>query len=169
MYSSTTLCAAGTGTRYGNRPVQGCSCPPGAARPLRCSPRPRRTGRPGSPRPWLITLSIVAGLTAFELLVGTLDTGLARVGRSLYLVGGALGLASITYDLGVTSTLLGEHPVPDSHFGVRHWADGLATAYFALLAPAAMGLRRAHDPADPSLAAMDRMGVPRRFWTHCRE
>lgn len=88
---------------------------------------------------WLITLSIVAGLTAFELVVGTLDTDLARVGRSLYLIGGALGLASMTYDLGATSTLLGEHPVPDWYFGVRHWADGLATAYFALLAPTAMG------------------------------
>jgi hypothetical protein len=88
---------------------------------------------------WLLTLSIVAGLSAFELLVGALDTDLARVGRSLYLVGSALGLASMTYDLGVTSTLLGNHPVPDWYFGVRQWTDGLATAYFALLAPAAMG------------------------------
>ncbi len=88
---------------------------------------------------WLITLSIVAGLAAVELLVRTLDTDLARVGRSLYLVGSALGLASITYDLSVTSTLLGARSLPAWHIGIQHWADGLGTAYFALLAPAALG------------------------------
>jgi hypothetical protein len=88
---------------------------------------------------WLLTVSIVAGLAGFELLVRALDTDFARVGRSLYLVGGALGLASMTYDLGVTSTLLDQHPVPDWYFGVQHWADALGTAYFALLAPAALG------------------------------
>jgi hypothetical protein len=61
---------------------------------------------------WLITLSIVAGLAAVELLARTLDTDLARVGRSLYLAGGALGLASTTYDLAVTSTLLGAPAFP---------------------------------------------------------
>jgi hypothetical protein len=45
---------------------------------------------------WLITLSIAAGLAAVELLVRTLDADLARVGRSLYLAGSALGLASTT-------------------------------------------------------------------------
>ena len=88
---------------------------------------------------WLIALSIAAGLAAVELLVRTLDTDLARVGRSLYVVGSALGLASATYDLSVTSTLLGTPRLPDWYFGVQHWADGLGTAYFALLAPAAMG------------------------------
>jgi hypothetical protein len=88
---------------------------------------------------WLITLSIVAGLAAVELLVRTVGTDLARVGRSLYLVGSALGLASTTYDLSVSSTLLGAAGLPDWYFGVQHWADGLGTAYFALLAPAAMG------------------------------
>jgi hypothetical protein len=87
---------------------------------------------------WLITLSIVAGLAAVELLVRTLDTDLAWVGRSLYLVGSTLGLASTTYDLSVTSTLLGAR-LPDWYLGAQHWADGLGTAYFALLAPAAMG------------------------------
>ena len=56
---------------------------------------------------WLFTLSIAAGLAAVELLVRTLDADLARVGRSLYLAGSTLGLASTTYDLSVTSTLLG--------------------------------------------------------------
>ena len=88
---------------------------------------------------WLITLSIVAGLAAVELLARTLDSDLARVGRSLYLAGSALGLASTTYDLAVTSTLLGAPRLPGWYFGVQHWADGLSTAYFALLAPAAMG------------------------------
>jgi hypothetical protein len=88
---------------------------------------------------WLITLSIAAGLAAVELLVRTLDTDLARVGRSVYVVGSALGLASTTYDLSVTSTLLGAPAQPDWYVGVQHWADGLGTAYFALLAPVAMG------------------------------
>jgi hypothetical protein len=88
---------------------------------------------------WLITLSIVAGLAALELLVRVLDTDLARVGRALYGVGSALGLASTTYDLAVSSTLLGAPGLPDWYLGIQHWADGLGTAYFALLAPAALG------------------------------
>jgi len=88
---------------------------------------------------WLIALSIVAGLAAVELLVRALDTDLARVGRSLYLVGSALGLASITYDLSVSSTLLGARRLPAWYLGIQHCADGLGTAYFALLAPAALG------------------------------
>jgi hypothetical protein len=88
---------------------------------------------------WLITLSIVAGLAAVELLTRALGTDLARVGRSLYLAGSALGLASTTYDLSVTSTLLGAPHLPDWYRGIQHWADGLGTAYFALLAPAAIG------------------------------
>lgn len=88
---------------------------------------------------WLITLSIVAGLAGVELLVRILDTDLARVGRSLYLAGSVLGLASTAYDLSVTSTLLGAPRVPGWYFGIQHWADGLGTAYFALLAPVAMG------------------------------
>jgi hypothetical protein len=50
-----------------------------------------------------------------------------------------LGLASTSYDLAVTSTLLGAPRLSDWYFGVQHWAAGLSTAYFALLAPAAMG------------------------------
>jgi hypothetical protein len=88
---------------------------------------------------WLIALFIVAGLGAFELLIRALDTDLARVGRSLYVAGSALGLASTTYDLAVTSTMVGRSPAPDWYFGVQQWADGLGTAYFALLAPAALG------------------------------
>ncbi len=88
---------------------------------------------------WLITLSIVAGLAAVELLAAVLDTDLARVGRGFYVVGSALGLASTTYDLAVSSTLVGSPGLPDWYLGIQHWADGLSTAYFALLAPAAMG------------------------------
>jgi hypothetical protein len=88
---------------------------------------------------WLIALSIAAGLAAVELLARALGTDLARLGRSLYLAGAALGLASTAFDLSVTSTLLGAPRLPDWYLGVQHWADGLGTAYFALLAPAAMG------------------------------
>lgn len=87
---------------------------------------------------WLIALSVVAGLAAVELLVRTLDTDTARVGRSLYLVGGGLALASTIWDLSVTSTLLGRARLPSWYLGAGHWAEGLGTAYFALLAPAAM-------------------------------
>ena len=87
----------------------------------------------------LISLSIAARLAAVELLARILNTDLARVGRSLYLADSALGLASTTYDLSVTSTLLGAHSLPDWYLGAQHWADGLGTAHFALLAPAAIG------------------------------
>ena len=111
---------------------------------------------------WLITLSIVAGLAAVELLARTLDTDLARVGRTLYVVGSALGLASTTYDLAVTSTLLRTDELPDWYLGVQHWADGLGTAYFALLAPAAMGCLGAGDPAYPCAAGVAGLRPPDR-------
>jgi hypothetical protein len=87
---------------------------------------------------WLVTVSIVAAVAAVELLTRVLDCDAARVGRSLYLVGAALGLASTAYDLAVTSTLLGTAALPDWYLGTAHWAAGLGTAYFALLAPAAL-------------------------------
>jgi hypothetical protein len=87
---------------------------------------------------WLIALSVVAGIAAVELLSRSLDTDTARVGRSLYLAGAGLALASTIYDLSVTSTLLGAARLPGWYLGAEHWAEGLATAYFALLAPAAM-------------------------------
>jgi len=87
---------------------------------------------------WLIALSVVAGVAAVELLSRSLDTDTARVGRSLYLAGAGLALASTIYDLSVTSTLLGAARLPGWYLGAEHWAEGLATAYFALLAPAAM-------------------------------
>jgi hypothetical protein len=111
---------------------------------------------------WLITLSIVAGLAAVELLARTLDSDLARVGRSLYLAGSALGLASTTYDLAVTSTLLGAPRLPGWYFGVQHWADGLSTAYFALLAPAAMGCLGLAILPTRLLPKMDRIRLPGR-------
>ena len=87
---------------------------------------------------WLIALSVVAGIAAVELLSRSLDTDTARVGRSLYLAGAGLALASTIFDLSVTSTLLGAARLPGWYLGAEHWAEGLATAYFALLAPAAM-------------------------------
>jgi hypothetical protein len=87
---------------------------------------------------WLIALSVVAGIAAVELLVRSLDTDTARVGRSLYLVGGGLALASTIWDLSVTSTLLGTARLPAWYLGAGHWAAGLGTAFFALLGPAAL-------------------------------
>jgi hypothetical protein len=87
---------------------------------------------------WLIALSVVAAIAAVELLARSLDTDMARVGRSLYLVGGGLALASMIWDLSVTSTLLGTKVLPSWYLGAGHWAESLATAYFALLAPAAL-------------------------------
>jgi hypothetical protein len=75
---------------------------------------------------WLIALSVVAGIAAVELLARSLDTDTARVGRSLYLVGSGLALASTIYDLSVTSTLLGTAPLPAWYLGAEHWAEGLA-------------------------------------------
>ena len=87
---------------------------------------------------WLLTLSIVAAIAAMELMAKAVDTDAARIGRTLYVVGATLGLASTTYDLAVTSTLLDAKSLPDWYLGVAHWADGFGTAYFALLSPAAL-------------------------------
>jgi hypothetical protein len=67
-----------------------------------------------------------------------IDTDVARIGRTLYLVGATLGLAATTYDLAVTSTLLDAKRLPDWYLGIARWADGFGTAYFALLSPAAL-------------------------------
>ena len=87
---------------------------------------------------WLLTLSVVAGLAAVTMLARSLRTDLARVGLVLYLAGAALLLASMTFELTVTSSQIGVPVAPDWYFGIEKWADGLATAFFALLAPAAM-------------------------------
>ena len=87
---------------------------------------------------WLLTLAIVAAIAAVELMAKILDVDAARIGRTIYVVGATLGLASTTYDLAVTSTLLDAKSLPDWYLGVAHWADGFGTAYFALLSPAAL-------------------------------
>jgi hypothetical protein len=87
---------------------------------------------------WLITLSVVAGIAAVTMLARSLRTDLARVGLALYLAGAALLLASMTFELTVTSSQVGVPVAPDWYFGIEKWSDGLATAFFALLAPAAM-------------------------------
>jgi hypothetical protein len=87
---------------------------------------------------WLISLSVVAGLGAVTMLARSLRTSLARVGHALYLAGAALLLASMTFELTVTSSQIGVPVAPDWYFGIEKWSDGLATAFFALLAPAAM-------------------------------
>ena len=87
---------------------------------------------------WLITLSVAAGIAAVTMLARSLRSDTARVGLALYLTGGALALASMTFELTVTSSQIGVPVAPDWYFGVERWSDGLGTAYFALLAPAAM-------------------------------
>lgn len=87
---------------------------------------------------WLITLSVAAGIAAVTMLARSLHSDTARVGLALYLVGSALVLASLTFELTVTSSLIGEPGPPDWYFGIQKWSDGLGTAFFALLAPAAM-------------------------------
>jgi hypothetical protein len=81
---------------------------------------------------WLIALSVVAALAAVELLVRSLDTDLARVGRSLYLVGGGLAPASTIWHLSATSTLLGRTRLPAWYLGTGHWAAGLLLGQFAV-------------------------------------
>jgi hypothetical protein len=71
---------------------------------------------------WLITLSIVCGLAAVELLAQRLGTGLARLGASIYLAGSVLGLASTTYDLAVTSKCARRRP--DARLVLRRPAVG---------------------------------------------
>jgi hypothetical protein len=87
---------------------------------------------------WLITLAVLAGVAAVTMLARSLRTDLARIGLALYLAGAALMLASMTFELTVTSSQIGGPAAADWYFGVQKWSDGLATAFFALLAPAAM-------------------------------
>jgi hypothetical protein len=107
---------------------------------------------------WLITLSIVAGLAAVELLARTLDTDLARVGRSLYLAGSTLGLASATYE---------QYPArrtSPARLVLRHPALGGRPRH-RLLRPARTGrdgLYRRGDPAHPRAAPVDGIRLPGR-------
>jgi hypothetical protein len=111
---------------------------------------------------WLITLSIAAAVAAVELLTRVLDCDAARVGRSLYLVGATLGLASTAYDLAVTSALLGTTVLPGWYLGMARWAGGLGTAYFALLAPASLTAFGAAIFRTRALPPLDRDNVSRR-------
>ncbi len=87
---------------------------------------------------WLIAMSVVAATAALTVLTRALRTDGARVGLAIYLIGSALVLASLTFELTVTSSQIGVPVAPDWYFGIERWSDGLATAFFALLAPTAM-------------------------------
>jgi hypothetical protein len=87
---------------------------------------------------WLIAMSVVAATAAITLLARSLRTDAARLGLAIYLMGGVLVLASLTFELTVTSSQIGVPAAPDWYFGIERWSDGLATAFFALLAPTAM-------------------------------
>jgi hypothetical protein len=77
---------------------------------------------------WLLTLAIVAAIVAIELMAKVIDTDAARIGRTLYVVGATLGLASTTYDLAVTSTLLDAKSLPDWYLGGESVAEGFGPA-----------------------------------------
>ena len=87
---------------------------------------------------WLIALSVMAATAAITLLARSLRTDAARLGLAIYLMGSVLVLASLTFELTVTSSQIGVPVAPDWYFGIERWSDGLATAFFALLAPTAM-------------------------------
>ena len=67
-----------------------------------------------------------------------LRTPWASLASAIYVIGAALGVASTTFDLAVTSTQLDAGDVPDWYLGTASWADGLGTAYFAVLSPVAL-------------------------------
>ena len=107
----------------------------------------RRGHRPGTP----------GGVVRLDLAHHTLDRG--RAGRSrgprphprhgpgadrpIAVRGGQRARPRpTTYDLAVTSTLLGASRLPDRYLGVQHWADALGAAYFALLVPRRPGVCR---------------------------
>ena len=87
---------------------------------------------------WLLTLSVVAGIAAVTMLARSLRTDAARAGLAFYLAGATLYLASMTFELTVTAAQIGVPVAPDWYFGMEAWSDGLTSAYFALLGPAAM-------------------------------
>jgi hypothetical protein len=74
---------------------------------------------------WLIALSVVAGLAAVELLVRSLDSDTARVGRSLYLVGAGLALDPIFGPVGHQHPP-GHQRLPAWYLGAGHWAGARA-------------------------------------------
>jgi hypothetical protein len=87
---------------------------------------------------WLLTVAIAAAAGAVKLTSNLLDTPSAALGNTLYLIGATLGIASTTFDLAVTSSQLDAGNVPDWYVGAAQWADGLSTAYFAVLSPVAL-------------------------------
>jgi hypothetical protein len=87
---------------------------------------------------WLLTVAAVAGAGAVWITSTVLRTAWASLASAIYVIGAALGVASTTFDLAVTSTQLGSADVPDWYLGTASWADGLGTAYFAVLSPVAL-------------------------------
>ena len=87
---------------------------------------------------WLLGLAMVAGAGAFWITSTVLGTAWASLASAIYVIGAALGVASTTFDLAVTTSQLGAGGVPDWYLGTASWADGLGTAYFAVLSPVAL-------------------------------
>ncbi len=87
---------------------------------------------------WLLSVAVVAATGAVWLTSTLLRNAPASVATAIYLIGATLGVASTTFDLAVTSTQLDAGNPPDWYLGTADWADGLATAYFAVLSPVAL-------------------------------
>ena len=87
---------------------------------------------------WLLIVSVVAGLVGIAMLARRIGSEVAFIGLVIYAVGSTLILAGETFEVAVSYPLIGASSLPEWYLGVEPWADGLATAYFALLAPVAM-------------------------------
>jgi hypothetical protein len=87
---------------------------------------------------WLLAVAVVVGAGAVWITSTVLRTAWASLANAIYVIGAALGVASTTFDLAVTSTQLDAGDVPDWYLGTASWADGLGTAYFAVLSPVAL-------------------------------
>jgi hypothetical protein len=87
---------------------------------------------------WLLSVAVVAAAGAVWLTSTLLRTAWASLATAIYVIGAALGVASTTFDLSVSSTQLGVDTLPDWYLGAASWADGLATTYFAVLSPVAL-------------------------------
>src|SRR3954452_11852398 len=87
---------------------------------------------------WLLSLAVVAAAGAVWITSALLQTASASLANAIYVIGATLGVASTTFDLAVTSTQLDTGRAADWFLGVASWADGLGTAYFAVLSPVAL-------------------------------
>jgi hypothetical protein len=88
---------------------------------------------------WLIWAGLAISVAGTVLLSRLLNTAAATAAQALFGVGAALALASLTFSATVDLPLTGAgQAMPDWYPIVGSWINGLFTAHFALLAPAAL-------------------------------